>query len=103
MRRSIMPQQLRILSSWSAMRKLARNGLLADHCLAANAFAMPGQPVSYCADLLLPFSRPNAGFRAVAAMPAAKVPAEVASQLCLFCIVRKRVDHALADAPAELA
>ena len=54
------------------MRKLARNRRLANHCLAANAFTVAGQAVPYCGDLLLPLSRLNTGFRAVAAMPAAR-------------------------------
>jgi len=45
------------LSERSASRKLARNGALAYHCLAANDLALAGHPVSYCAGLRAPFFR----------------------------------------------
>ena len=60
------------LSERSASRKLARNGALAYHCLAANDLALAGHPVSYCAGLRAPFFRPGSGFFAAPAIPAAR-------------------------------
>jgi hypothetical protein len=50
----------------------ARNGLLADHCLAAKGLPMAGHTVSYYADLCLPFAPTRLRFFRVAAMPAAR-------------------------------
>jgi hypothetical protein len=61
--------------------RLASNGVLADHCLAANGLARAGHPVSYCADLRLSLSRPSSGFFAVVAIPAAR---SFASRLMSF-------------------
>ena len=60
------------LSGKSPMVRLARNRVVVNHGLASNDLTRVGRPVSYCADLRLPFSRPGSGFFAVATIPAAR-------------------------------